>query len=290
MKKLKHIFEYILFLLLTNTLRLISVDNSAAFCSFVARRIGPYLKVSDIARKNLRRVYGAEIDIEKTIDDLWDNFGRYLGEVPFINSLSSKELDERVKIKGFENIRHFQQNNQPFLLFLAHQANWDFVIRKINDIYPKFSIAYRKANNPYIDKAILKERENDPNVNMVAKGPTGAKNLARAIKTGASIAMLVDQKMNDGIEVPFFSMPAMTAPGIAKLSLRYKYPIVPLQIIRKGSSSHFEIIIHRPLEHNISGDVDQDCYNIMLQINKILEDWIRQNPGQWFWFHNRWKV
>lgn len=290
MKKLKHIFEYIIFLLLTRLLRIFSIDRSAAICSFIARNIGPHLGVSKIARKNLERTFGNKIDIDSTIKDIWDNFGRYIGEFPFINFLSPQELDQRVKFIGLENVKEFQRTNRPFLLCLSHQANWDFVIRKINEIYPKFSIIYRKANNPYVDCEILKERGNDPDINMIVKGTSGSKNIIKAIKTKSSIAMLVDQKMNDGIEVPFFGLPAMTAPAIAKLHLKYKYPIVPAQIVRKGKSSYFEIIIHPQLEYAPSGDLDLDCYNIMLIINKIIEGWVRLKPHQWFWFHNRWKI
>ena len=289
MKKLKHIAEYLLFILLTRALRLLSVDNSASLCSFIARKIGPYLRVTNTARKNLKRVYGDDIDIEKNINDLWDNYGRYIGEFPFINVLDSSELDKRVKVIGLEKVAALKKANQPFMLFLGHQANWDFVIRKINDIYPKFGIAYRKANNPYVDREILKERENDESITMIAKGPSGAKSIIRAIKSGASIAMLVDQKMNNGIEVPFFGFPAMTAPALAKISLQYKYPIVPLQIVRIGKSSYFELILHDPLKPLIDKDIEKSCYNIMLEINKILEQWIREKPEQWFWFHNRWK-
>ncbi|MEA0971338.1 lipid A biosynthesis lauroyl acyltransferase [Candidatus Megaera venefica] len=289
MKKLKHILEYLLFILLTRTLRLLSVDTSASLCSFIAKKIGPYLRVTKTARKNLKRVYGNETDIEKVINDLWDNYGRYIGEFPFINVLDSLELDKRVKVIGLEKVEAFKKANQPFILFLGHQANWDFVIRKINDIYPKFGIAYRKANNPYVDREILKERENDQHITMIAKGPSGAKSIIKAIKSGASLAMLVDQKMNNGIEVPFFGFPAMTAPALAKISLQYKYPIVPLQIVRIGKSSYFELILHDPLKPLIDKDIEKSCYNIMLEINKILEQWIREKPEQWFWFHNRWK-
>ena len=289
MKKLKHIVEYILFILVTRALKLLSVDNSASLCSFIARKIGPYLRVTQTARKNLKKVYGDDIDIESTINDLWDNYGRYIGEFPFINGLDSAELDKRVKVIGLEKVEAFQKMNQPFMLFLGHQANWDFVIRKINDIYPKFGIAYRAANNPYVDERILKERANDTSITMIAKGPSGAKSIIRAIKSGASIAMLVDQKMNNGIEVPFFGFPAMTAVALARLSLQYKYPIVPLQIVRIGKSSNFELILHDPLEPSITKDNEKDCYNIMLEVNNTLEQWIREKPEQWFWFHNRWK-
>ena len=287
-KKIKHLFEYIIFIALTSFLRVLSVDKAASLCSMLARKIGPYLGVSNIARSNLQKVYGNDINIEKTIDELWDNYGRYIGEFAFINSMSDEELLKRVKLTGLENVKKFQEQGRPFMLFLGHQANWDFVIRRINDIYPKFGIVYRKANNPYVDRCILGERSSDSNIIMIPKGPSGVKDLMRAIKSKMSIAMLVDQKMNDGIEVPFFNKPAMTAPAIAKLSLRYNHPIIPCQIIRlKGS--YFELKLHPELKYKATKNTEQDYYNIMLAINKKLEEWIHKKPGQWFWFHNRWK-
>lgn len=287
-QKIKHLGEFGIFTLLTKFLKLLSIDKASNLCSFLARKLGPYLGVSNIARKNLHKVYGDEIDIEKTIDELWDNYGRYIGEFAFINSMSDQELAKRVKVTGLEHVKKFQATKQPFMLFLGHQANWDFMIRKINDIYPQFGIVYRKANNPYIDKYILDERANDQNIKMIAKGQAGVKDLVRSIKSGMSIAMLVDQKMNDGIEVPFFNKPAMTAPAIARLSIQYNYPIVPCQLIRL-EGSYFELRLHPTLDYKVTKDMDKDCYNIMLAINHKLEEWIRQKPGQWFWFHNRWK-
>ena len=225
----------------------------------------------------------------QTIDDLWDNFGRYIGEFPFINKISDEDFHQRVAVINPENLKDCLDQQQPYLLLLAHQANWDFVIRKINFLYPKFSIIYRKANNPYIDQEILQERISSTGINMIAKGTLGSKDIINAIKTKSSIAMLIDQKMNNGIEVPFFDMPAMTAPAIARLHLKYKYPIIPAQIVRIGKTSNFEIIIHPALKYTSTNDIDQDCYNIMHMINKTLEQWIRLHPSQWFWFHNRWK-
>jgi Kdo2-lipid IVA lauroyltransferase/acyltransferase len=286
---MRHYLEYITFLLVIRFLRLLPIDKSANLCSFIARKIGPLLPVTKIARKNLENIYSKNINIDQTIEDIWDNFGRYIGEFPFINKLSKDELVKRVGLKGLENVKEFQDNSQPFMMFLCHQANWDFAIRRINDIYPRFGIVYRKANNPLVDREVLSERENDPNIMMIAKGLSGAKSLVRAIKSKMSVAMLVDQKMNDGIEVPFFGKPAMTAHALAKLALQYNYPIVPCQIVRNGRSSYIELKVHKPLKIEKSGNIEKDCYKIMEEINLILEKWIREYPGQWFWFHNRWK-
>ena len=287
-KKIRHIIEYVFFELFIKIMRIIGFKNSVVFCSFIAKSFGPYLKVSKIAEKNLNKAFEKKMDITKIIPQIWDNFGKYIGEYPFINELSDKEMQSMFVMEGMENVKSYQDKQEPFLLFLAHQANWDFVIRHITDIYPKFAIIYRKANNPYVDKEILQTRARDKNVLMIAKGPSGAKGLVRAIKSGYSIAMLVDQKMNDGIEVPFFGRPAMTANAIAKLSLQYNYPIIPCQLVRT-KDSHFKAILHPEIKYETTTDKEKDIYNIMLRINQTLEQWIKENPSQWFWFHNRWK-
>lgn len=287
-KKIKHYLEFVLFLILCKGLKLLGLDRSSYFCGKVARKIGPLLPVTKIARQNILNALGTSFDEKKLIDNLWDNFGRFIGEFPFINSLSEEEIDKRVQIIGLEHVKTFQQTNKPFLLFTGHFANWDLALRAIHKIYPKFGVVYRQANNAYINNKINKSRKMSA-VHLIAKGTKGVKDLIKSIKSGDSIAMLVDQKMNDGIEVPFFSQPAMTPHAIAKFALQFNYPIIPCQIIRT-SGSYFKVIVYPPLQFKTTGVNDIDCYNIMLQINLILEDWIRQYPGQWFWFHNRWNT
>lgn len=290
MKKIKHLFEYTIFLMFRRFLLMFGLERAANICSFFARKIGPALGVSRIARRNIRETIGRNFskkELDHLIDRLWDHFGRYIAEFVYIDQLTQAEMDECVHLEGVENIEELVKANKPFLLCTAHIGNWDFFIRNITFLYPKFTIIYRKANNPYVDKAIIDTRTSS-GVNLIPKGTRGAKDLIRDIKSGNAVAMLVDQKMNDGIKVPFIGKPAMTANAIAKLSVQFDMPIIPAQIIRvKGS--HFKVIIHPKLQYAVTGNKEQDSYNIMLNINKIIEGWIRQHPEQWFWFHNRWK-
>jgi KDO2-lipid IV(A) lauroyltransferase len=287
LKNVRYLLEYFIVILVIKILGLFGIDRSASICGFLARKIGILLNVNRIARKNIQKIFGAAIDVEQVIDQTWDNFGRFIGEFPYINKMSEFELSQRIEIINFENIAEFQKQQQPFLLFTGHFANWDIALKLIHKSYPKFAIIYRKANNPYVNKLINKSRSSDK-LRLVPKGSEGSSSLIRAIKGREAIAMLVDQKMNDGIEVPFLGYPAMTANAIAKIALQFKYPIIPCQIIRtKGSK--FKAIVHPPLKFEQTGNEKTDCYNIMLKINDILGEWVKQNPSQWFWFHNRWK-
>ena len=91
-KKIKHIVEYVFFELFIKTMKIIGFKNSVIFCSFIARSIGPYLRVSKTAEKNLNKVFEKKINIKKILPQIWDNFGKYIGEFPFINELSDEEM------------------------------------------------------------------------------------------------------------------------------------------------------------------------------------------------------
>jgi KDO2-lipid IV(A) lauroyltransferase len=99
--------------------------------------------------------------------------------------------------------------------------------------------------------------------------------------------MLVDQKMNDGIAVPFFDRPAMTASAVAELALKFRCPVVPLRCERLGGA-HFRVTALPPLLLPDTGDRIADSYSLMLNINQLIESWIREHPEQWLWLHRRW--
>jgi KDO2-lipid IV(A) lauroyltransferase len=147
-------------------------------------------------------------------------------------------------------------------------------------------IVYRAANNPLIDWLYRHGRSTGAS-NQIRKGPSGVRQLLAAMRQGHNVAMLVDQKMNDGIAVPFFGRPAMTAPAVAELALRFGCPLIPVRMERLGGT-RFRVTVLPPLDHPDSGDRRQDVLTMMTEINALLESWIRERPEQWLWLHNRW--
>ena len=120
---------------------------------------------------------------------------------------------------------------------------------------------------------------------------TGNKEIIKSLKNGEFIIVLADQRVGDGIEVPFFGRKALTSPSLAKLVLKYNIPLVPIRIIRKNNETNFNMEILDPLDITKDKELtmDKKIYKITKEINKTLEGWIRQCPEQWFWVHNRWK-
>jgi len=111
--------------------------------------------------------------------------------------------------------------------------------------------------------------------------------LIKILRQAGHIGILVDQKMNEGIAVDFFGRKAMTAPAIALLALKYECPVIAIRVIRT-EGAHFKVTIFPPMEIEKTGDSEMDILNLMTRISKVIGDWIRDNPSQWIWVHNRW--
>ncbi len=282
-KHIKEVAEYAVFLVFLNIIKLLRIDTASNICAAAAKYIGPKLRTNRIIRNNLKYVYPNITDekIDALQKEIWDNFGRYIGEFPYVNRQTS-----RVEIENIEVIEELQKKNIPFIAFCGHFANWDFVLPTVLKEIGFASVIYRKINNKFIDKYVRSKRAS-LGAQLICKGPKGAKDLIKAIKERNVILMLVDQKMNEGIKVPFLNKPAMTSEAIAVIARHYNYPIVPSQIIRKNGAN-FKVIFHTPFFANRSDEKENDVYETMLKINDSLSDWVNENPGQWFWMHQRW--
>lgn len=112
--------------------------------------------------------------------------------------------------------------------------------------------------------------------------------MIRALADGHSMAVLIDQKMNSGIEVPFFGRPSMTSSAVAELALKNDLPIVMARVVRIGGKAKFKVIIDKPFFVQNTGNRKLDVFNTMKKINEEVENWIRENPDMWFWVHRRW--
>lgn len=283
-RDLKHRFEGFLLRSLFRLSQCLPLDISSWLGGFMARHLGPIIAhgAHRTARKNLTMIYPDmhEADRDELIMNMWDNLGRTAAELPH---LPNEKLFERMNITGVENL---PKKGEKVIFISGHYGNWEmtYPVAHIHGI--PTTLIYRHINNPHVDK-LMAELRGKRCSNMFPKGNRGAVKMAHAIKNGESLAMLIDQKMNDGISVPFFGREAMTAPAVAQLALRYDMPIIPARVVRTGGV-HFEGTIYPPLNFEKTGDTEKDVLLIMTQINAMLEGWIREHPEQWFWVHKRW--
>lgn len=282
MTPLKDRIEYLFVHFLLIAFNRLPLDFTSYIGGFMARSIGPFLPAHRTAKQNLRRIYPAitKDRQRRILLAMWDNLGRTASEMAHLSSI---RIFRRITVHGAENL---PGPGQQVLFFSGHIGNWELLSSVAFQRGTPIALIYRKANNPLVDRLINRLRAQQAS-DLFPKGPAGAVKLVRSIKSGRSLAMLIDQKMNDGIAVPFFGMEAMTAPAIAEFSLRYHLPIIPARVIRT-SGCHFAATIYPPLEYAPTGDRQKDVLAIMTQINAIVEEWVREHPDQWFWVHQRW--
>lgn len=261
------------------------VDAASGMAGAIARFLGPHLKVSRVARRNLARAFPGKtpVEIEAIVADVWENLGRVAGEFPHIGWL----IHNRVEVEGMEHLHALRDDGQPGLFVSAHLGNWELAGAIATREGMPLSLVYRHANNPWMEDLYRRGRMASASGGQIPKGPEGARKIMQVLKAGGHVGMLVDQKMNDGIPIPFFGRDAMTAPAVGRFAVKFDCPIVPTKVERlKGA--HFRMTFYPPVEQPVSGDPHADTVAVMTALNVMIEDWIRARPGQWLWLHKRW--
>lgn len=288
MKKLRYLVEYYLVKFIFFILSYCSIDKASNIGGIIAKTIGPKLAVSNVARKNIISCFPniKPEELKIMISRMWDNLGRVFAEFPHIYDLSKQEFFQHVKVTGQEHLESIKDSGKKIIFFSGHLANWEICPRIAVENNIDITLIYRVANNKLVDQLICYKR-GQRQIEMIAKGAGSGKKILKSFNRNRAIAMLVDQKMNEGIKVPFFGTEAMTAPVIAKLALNMDCLLIPTQIIRT-SGTNYQVNIFPPLEIKRTNNKKHDIYNIMLDINLLLEKWIREHPSQWFWLHKRW--
>ena len=283
-KKIIYFIEGVGLLLIFIFLRILPLNISSFLMGKLASLIGPKLGVTKKAYNNIKNVMPekSENEIKKIIKDMWENLGKVVGEYPHLSKLDP-EKNNKIQVYGKKNLLLIKKTKTPAIFFSGHLANWEILPNvAIKNGVPVLSI-FRRPNNPFINFLIKYLRSNLP---MAPKGKEGAKQLIYSLKKGRSIGLVIDQKMNDGIKVPFFNKPAMTSDALAQLCLRIKSLVVPVEVERI-KNTNFKITFHDPLKITKNGK-SKTPVQIMTEVNLIMEKWIRKNPGQWLWLHRRW--
>lgn len=265
-----------------------TASNFGAGLAVVLGRLPPLRRRAD---RNLRLAM-PELDQHKRaaiISGVWQNLGRTLAELPHLENFTLTEGapgQGEIQVVGAEKFIEQQDQVRGCLFFGGHLANWELMYLVAAKLDRPVHVVYRAANNPLIDGWLSQVRKG-VSLSALAKGRTAARGILTALKQGDAVGMLVDQKMNDGIAVPFFGRPAMTAPALAELALRQDLAITPMRCERLAGAA-FRVTFLDPLSHSETGDHAADVMALMSLVNNMLEDWIRARPEQWLWLHNRW--
>lgn len=269
---------------------LFSPPVASAIGGWVGRTIGPRLPLTQraVANIDLAMPGTPNADKHRIIRGMWDNLGRVLGEYPHLGRIVAGGAGYGLEACGRKNAAALDdEEGGRGLLIGGHSANWELFPPAMKHFGLECAPVYRPANNPLVDRMLIQRRLYVEET-MVPKGKAGARKAMDILKRGGRLGLLIDQKMNDGISVPFFGHQAMTAPAVAQFALHLGLTVVPCWIVRL-EGCRFRLEFHRPIRPpEPTGDRQAEIREMMVAINKFVEDRIREHPEQWLWLHRRW--
>lgn len=287
-QRLKYAFETVLAFVFYGLFRIMPVAVASAMGGFIMSRIGPRMGASRTARRNLVRAFPEKSDAEREdiVRGMWDNLGRVVAEYPHLRGIASRIEIENEEIFDLLRPRVSGGDRRPAIFFGGHLGNWEVgsIFASLRGI--KIHVVYRKPNNPGVER-LLRYARGGHAVGHIAKGVQGAREMLNVLRAGDALGILMDQKLTEGIPVPFFGHPAMTATAIAQFAFKFKCPVIPIQVQRLPGA-RFRLRLHPPMAIPQSGDRDADTLQMLTDINGYLETWIRARPAEWLWLHRRW--
>lgn len=170
----------------------------------------------------------------------------------------------------------------------AHLGNWEMMPASAARYGLDFGIFYRPAENAAVDRLIMGMRQaaSIRPLKAYPKGAAGARQAVQHLSRKGFLGMLVDQKMNDGVEARFFGRPAMTTSATATLALRLKCTVLPVFVERLGPA-RLRVVVEAPLALPDTRDRQMDVLALTQVINDRVEAWVRARPETWLWMHRR---
>lgn len=281
MKKVKYLIEFICLIIFYGIFKIMPVDMASSLGGKLVRLIGPRLSMHKRITAHLTLAFPdkSEAEHKAIARNTWENIGRVVGEYPHLATIGK----ERCEIVGLDAFHKATKDKGQFILFSAHLANWEAIaLGLFHSAGLEFSSVYRAPNNPYVAKWLDRYESTDGGLSALPKTRSGGMQLIRALRGGRSMAIMIDQKYNEGLPVPFFGHDAMTSPSFVELAQKYDLPLIPVQFERL-EGARFRLTLHAPITTK-----GREPADVMHEANQMLEDWIRQHPEEWLWLHRRW--
>lgn len=281
-------------MMMISVLRLLPADKALNFADRVARRIGPLVGRHRVAIDNLRKAYPekSNSEIEAIASDMWGNMARLAAEYVFLDILFDYDPKAakpgRVEVSGIEHFVQIAGEAKPHILFTGHLGNFELLPVAAATFGMKITALFRPPNNPYLADYILSTRRST--MGALLPSSAGASfALAAILENGGNIGVLVDQKFSSGLETTFFGRPCQSNPVLGILARHYDCDVYPARCVRlPGNRFRLEIENQLVLPRNESGSIDVPSTTQLL--SDVVERWVREDPGQWMWFHKRWEI
>jgi len=286
MKHIKYFLQFLFISCLLILFMIIGLKFSRIIASKLFSTFGPFFRSKKIIEKNISFVFH-EADKEfknVIISNMWKSYGKILAEYVFMKYFRKIKSEKFLKIKGQEILEKIKLSKEPVIFISGHFDNFELMAMHIEKSGVDLATIYRPLNNNFLSPVMENIRKKYICRKQIKKGISGTKEILKHFKSGTSIALMIDQRVSQGIKSLLFRNEALTTTIPAQFVRKFNCKVVPIYIERK-SNENFMLEIMQP----INFDHGETIENITLKLNQLLEKMIIKNPYQWIWSHNRWK-
>ena len=287
MKKIKYFLQFICVIFFFVIFKILGLKLASIISSNIFILFGPIFRSNKIVFSNLKIAF-PDIDEnqkKQILKKMWFNYGKIFAEYMFIKDFRHNEkYSAKISIENKDIIEKIIKDNEQVIFISGHFNNFELMAMQIEKLGIKLSALYRPLNNPYLNPIMEKIRKKYICKKQVKKGISGTKDLLLDFKDGSSIALMIDQRVSQGIRSNLFNKEALTTTIPAQFIKKFKIRIIPVHVERKRDND-FKIKFFEPV--NFSNE--ESIETITSKLNKILEEMIIKSPEQWIWTHNRWK-
>ena len=286
MKIIKYFVEFVFITILFIVFKILGYKLASNFASLIGSLLGPLFRSRKNILSNIKRALPdiSEKNQELIIKKMWKNYGRILSEYVFIKNFRNSKLEKLLTIEGQEILNELKNSKEPTIFISGHFNNFELMAMQIEKSGINLAAIYRPLNNIFLNKIMERLRIKYICKKQIKKGRSGTRDLLESFKKNYSIALMIDQRVSEGIKCNFFGQPALTTTIPAQLFKKFGCKIVPIYIERINDI-FFKIKVSKPIIYSNESSIEE----ITLDLNKWLERKILTNPTQWIWSHDRWK-
>lgn len=286
MKQIKYFFQFIIISSLFLVYKVMGLKISSFLSGKLFEFLGPLFRSKKTIKSNIQRAI-PQIDLlelNKIKKSMWNNYGRTLAEYMFLKDFRNNKLTSNINLEGKEILEDIKHEKTPVIFISGHFSNFELMAMQIEKSGVDLAAIYRPLNNTFLNVLMKRIRKKYICKNQIKKGTRGVRELLKLYKKGHSIALMIDQRVSEGIKSKFFNQDAFTTTIPAQFIKKFNCKVVPIYIERHNQIN-FNIKIEKPIEFSKNDTREK----ITRDLNIWLEKMILKNPREWIWSHDRWK-
>ena len=286
MKIFKYFLEFLVIILLFFVYKILGIKISSYLSGKLFTLLGPLFRSKKIIYKNMDLALKekSNIKIREYEKKMWNYYGQILAEYVFLKKFRNDNSNKYFTVEGQNILNDIREKNESVIFISGHFDNFELMAMHLEKSKINLSAIYRPLNNFFLNTIMEYIREKYICKNQIKKGRSSIRELIMSFKKGSSVALMIDQRVSEGLKTNFFGQKAYTTTIPAQFVKKFNCKVVPIYIDRAGAIK-FKLKIFEPIKFSNEDSLEKITENL----NLWLEKRIIENPSKWIWTHNRWK-